>query len=220
MEKRDITGKKYYKELSIKQIKQNMAHHCLIAVKTELDPLDFFSNIFIKSNYLFQLSKFTMEMVVENGYFSFRSFEFKDTLSDNIVFCIVNQSTYHERYLLGNDEKNSCFVLDQKYWKQMKNQLSLSFEDIEEIDGEKDDWNLFKANMGKSSVNLTGNIDYLFPVEIHTYEILKPLFLYLPQTEFLNYTLINPKDIANIDSFFFQWYTFVEKLNYITDIYF
>jgi hypothetical protein len=219
MEKRDITGKKYYKELSIKPAKQNMAHHCFIAVRTELEPLEFFADIFQQTNYLFQLSRSALEVVSKTDYFSFRSFEFQDTLSDNLSFCIVNKSIHNEQYLFGRDEKNACFVLPQKYWKQKKNQLVLPFDDIgEDLEEEKNDWDLFKNDMERSSINLMGNIDYLFPVEIHTYEILKPLFLYFPKMKSLHYTLINSKDVIDIDSFFPPWNTHVEESGKFTDI--
>ncbi|MDR1182041.1 MAG: hypothetical protein LBL13_08710 [Bacteroidales bacterium] len=219
MEKRDITGKKYYKELSIKPVKRNMEHYCFIAVRTGKEPLEFFSTIFQQTNYLFQLSKSVLEMVARTDYFSFRSFEFQDTLSDNLAFCIVNKSTHQEQYLFGKDEKNACFVLHPKYWKSGRNQLSLPFSDMEsDSEDEKNDWDLFKTDMGQFSTNLTKNIDYLFPVEIHTYEILKPLFLYFSKMKFLNYTLINPKDVTDIDSFFPHWFAHVEQSGKVMDI--
>jgi hypothetical protein len=225
MERRDITGKKYYKELSIKPIKQNIAHHCFIGIRTKLEPLDFFSSIFLQTNYLFQLSKSSLEMLVKNDRFSFCLFEYQDTLSEHIVFCIVNKSMCQEQYLFGKEEKNACFVLHRKYWKRMNNQLSLSFEEDkeedkieEEIDKEQKEWDLFKTTMKKNSVNSAGNIDYLFPVEIRTYEILKPLFMYLSNMMFCNYTLINPRDITNIDFFFPQWYAYKEQSNPATDV--
>jgi hypothetical protein len=222
MKKRDITGKKYYKELSIKPVKQNTDYHCFIAIRTKLELLDFFSHIFLQTNYLFQLSKSSLGMLIQNNYFSFRIFEYQDAFSDNLAFCIVNKSMHHEQYLFGKEEKNASFVLHQKYWKQSKNQLSLSFENDEtaeeEMDREKKDWNLFKTAMEKFSINLTGNIDYIFPVEIRTYEILKPLFLHLSRMRFLNYTLINPKDISRLDSFFPQWHTYTEQSSYSINI--
>lgn len=226
MERRDITGKKYYKELSIKPVKQNIAHHCFIAIRTKLEPLDFFANIFLQTNYLFQLSKSPLEMIIKNDDFSFTLFEYQDTLSEHITFCIVNKSMDHEQYLFGKEETNACFVLHRKYWKQTTNQLVLSFEDDEikekeeeeEMDKEKKDWEAFKINMGEFSTNLTGNIDYVFPIEIRTYEILKPLFMYLSKMRFCNYTLIQPQDITNIDFFFPQWYAYTENANPSIDV--
>jgi hypothetical protein len=204
MEKRDITGKKYYKELSIRPVKQNMEFYCFIAIRTKLEPLEFFADIYQRTNYLFQLSASMLE-IVKTDYFSFRSFEYQDTLSDHVPHCLVNKSTHHEQYLLGYEENKSCFVIQQKQRKRKNNQLSLPFEDDEESvdnDIDKNDWDVFKSNMEKHSINLAGKIDYLFPVEIHTYEILQPLFLYLYKIDSLSYTLINAKDIIDIDVFF------------------
>jgi hypothetical protein len=212
MERRDITGKKYYKELSIKPVKQNMDHYCFIAIRTKLEPLEFFAGIFQRTNYLFQLSTSMLEMVVKTNYVSFRAFEFQDTLSDYVVHCLMNRSIHNEYYLLGNDEKNTCFVIPGKRRKH-NNQLSLPFDDDDEetdTNKEKDDWDIFKTNMGKHSTNLAGKIDYLFPVEIRTYEILQPLFLYLPKMTFLSYMLINAKDIMGIDTFFHQWNAYLD----------
>jgi len=211
MEKRDISGRKYYKKLNIKPIRRNLSHYCLIAVRTTLDPLDFFAGIYQHSDYLFQLSEQTLDMEENTVCFSFQSFEYQDDLSEHSAFCIVNKSTDNEHYLLGKN-KNACYILPQK---RDKNQISFPFEneaESAEKGMEEDDWNAFKTNMQNSSVNLMGKIDYLFPVDIQTYEILKPLFLTFSDIHFLNHQYINDKQVKNIDSFFSQYYVYIGEL--------
>ena len=214
MEKRDISGKKQYKEFLIKPFKKNLSHYCFVAVRTTFDPLDFFAGIFQYSNYLFQLSKQTLEVVKNSISFSFQSFEIQDTLSEHTAFCLVNKSIDKEQYLFGKN-KNACYILHQK---RTENQISLFFENEEdkaEQNIEEDGWNAFKNSMENTSVNLMGKIDYLFLVEIQTYEILKPLFLKFPDISFLNHQIINPKNINEIDSFLSLYYAHIDKLRKI-----
>jgi hypothetical protein len=189
----------------LKPFRWNLPHHCFIAVRTNSEPLDFFANIYRYSDYLFQLSEQTLNVGEEPLCFSFQSFEHKDILSEHTAFCIVNKSMEKPQYLLGID-KNACYFLPQK---RTKNQISFSFEhNVEETEKgrEEDDWEFFKKNMQDTSVNLMGKIDYLFPVEIQTYEILKSLFLKFSDLNFLNHQFINSKHIKDIGSFLSQCY--------------
>jgi len=153
--------------------------------------------------------------VVKNSIsFSFQSFEIQDTLSEHTAFCLVNKSIDKEQYLFGKN-KNACYILHQK---RTENQISLFFENEEdkaEQNIEEDGWNAFKNSMENTSVNLMGKIDYLFLVEIQTYEILKPLFLKFPDISFLNHQIINPKNINEIDSFLSLYYAHIDKLRKI-----
>lgn len=220
MEKRDITGKKYYKELFVKPVRQNISHYCFIAIRTTLEPLDFFAGIYQHSNFLFSLSKHTLDVVIDSNSFSFQSFEFQDPLSEYIAFCLVNKSLHKDQYLLGIKDYNSCHLLQERQkqkQKQHKNQLSFSFQDNDDYeineDGEENDWNSFKQNIQNTSVNLMGKIDYIFPVFIRTYEILKPLFLHFKNITSLNYMLVDPKNINDIELFFSQLNFHTDKLN-------
>ena len=211
MEKRDISGKKQYKEFLIKPFRKNLSHYCFIAVRTTSDPLDFFTDIFQYSHCLFQLSEHPLEVVKNSISYSFQSFEIQDTLSEHIAFCLVNKSIEKGQYLLGK-HKNSCYLLHQK---RENNQVSLFFDHEEkktEQGREEDAWNAFKTDMENTSVDLMGKIDYFFLVEIQTYEILKPLFLKFPDMSFLNHQVINPKDINEIDSFLSLYYAHVDSL--------
>lgn len=210
MEKRDISGKKQYKELLVKPFKRDLSHYCFVAVRTTLDPLDFFAGIFRDSNYLFQLSKQTFDIVQNSICFSFQSFEIQDVLPEYKAFCIINKSINKEQYLFGKN-KNVCYLLSQK-WSD--NQISLSFENEVETTEQSDnenDWNTFKNSMVNTSVDLMGKIDYIFPVEIQTYEILKPLFLKFSNIEFLNHQIINPKSINEIDLFLSLFFEHIDK---------
>jgi hypothetical protein len=204
MAKRDISGKKYYKELKIKPIRQNLSHHCFIAVRTALSPLDFFVGIYRYTDYLFQLSEQPLDIMINSTPFLFQTFDFQDTLSELTVSCIVNESISKEgeenHYLLGTKEKNTCFTLLQK---REEKQLSIYFQTENEKnnkDWEENDWNLFKNNIERTSVNLMGKIDYIFPVKIKTYEMLKPLFLNFFNITSLRHQYIDSKHIKEIAS--------------------
>ena len=206
MEKRDIFGKKLYKELSIKPIRRDLSHYCFVAVRTTFEPLDFFSGIYQHSNYLFQLSEPCLEVVQGITRFSFQLFEYQDDndFSKYNVFCIVNKSVKDKQNLVGKN-KNSCYLLPQN---RDKNQISLFFEEEEATKKNKEeaDWDLFKNTMQNSSVNLMNKIDYIFPVDIQTYEILKPLFFRLSDMPFLNHQFIDSKQIKDINSFLSVFY--------------
>ena len=112
MEKRDISGKKLYKKLSIKPVKHNLSHYCFIAIRTTCDnPLDFFTSIYQSTNYLFQLSKQNLDIAIHSQSFSFQSFEFQDIISEHIACCLVNKSQRKKQYLVGTNDKNSCYFL-------------------------------------------------------------------------------------------------------------
>ena len=211
MKKSDISGKKLYKELLIRPFKRNFSHCCFVAVRTTLEPLDFFAGIYQYSNHLFQLSEQTMDLVMNSIHFSFQSFEIQDILSENKAYCIVNKSIEKEQYLFGKN-KNSCYFLSQK---PTGNQILLAFENEEKKNeqcGEEDDWKNFKNNMELTSVNLMDKIDYLFPLEIQTYEILKPLFLRFFDIPFLDHQIINSKNVNEIELFFSLYEGHIDKL--------
>jgi len=210
MEKRNIFGKKQYKELFINPIRRNLSHYCFIAVRTTFEPLDFFARIYQHSNFLFQLFEENLEILQNSVYYSFQLFDYQDDLSEHKAFCIVNKSTNEKQCLVGKN-KNSCYILSQK---RDKNQTFFSFENEEEkIKKSKEyiDWELFKNNMQNLSVNLMNKIDYIFPIDIQTYEILKPLFFMFPSMNFLNYQFIDSKQIKDIDSFLSIFYAHNEQ---------
>jgi hypothetical protein len=76
----------------------------------------------------------------------------------------------------------------------------------------EDDWDLFKNSMEQTSVNLMGKIDYLFPVEINMYNVLKPLFAEFSNISFLHHQCISSKNINAIDLLLFQWHSHIDKL--------
>ena len=210
MEKRDIFGKKQYKELLVRPFRRNLSHYCFIAVRTNLDPLDFFSAIYQHTDFLFQLSKQNLDRVVNSVCFSFQSFEYQDTLSEHRAFCFVNKSVNKEQYLFGKN-KNACYFLPQN---KTENQISFSFiheEEPVQKSREEDRWEDFKTHMQLSSVNLMGKMDYIFPVEIQTYEILKPLYSQFPNLFFLNHQFVDAKNIKDIDAFFSLYEEYIDE---------
>jgi hypothetical protein len=178
-------------------------------VRTTFEPLDFFAGIYQHSDYLFQLSEDSFEVEQNFVCYSFQSFEYQYNLSKRNVFCLVNKSIDEKQYLVGKS-KNSCYILPQK-WD--KNQFTFPFENEEEKikkNREEAEWELFKSNMKNTSVDLMGKIDYLFLVDIQTYEILKPLFLKFSDIHFLNHQFIDAKQVNEIDSFLSIFYAHSE----------
>jgi len=209
MPRRDFTGKEFYKNIALHS-KLNDNHYCFIGIRTMLDSLDFFVKIFKDTNYLFELSGEPLEIPHHSEKFFFQSFLFHDTLSEHFIPCLVNKDTSDNQYLLGENKKNTCYVLNKS---KKKNQLLLSFEDEdeghegqeeeqennEEITDELKVWMSFKETMSETSTNLMGRIDFLFPVKVQTYEILKPLFLKFSSLHYINYRLVFPREIKEYD---------------------
>ncbi|MDR1879210.1 MAG: hypothetical protein LBQ64_06580 [Bacteroidales bacterium] len=218
MEKRDITGKKQYKELSIRPVRHNTDHHAFILVKTAWATLDFFAEIYRQTDYLFGLSAQVFTTSVDSRSFAFRVFEYQDVLSEHIAFCIVNRDLDNKQFLLGSDEKNACFVFQKK---KRTNQLLIDFDKDDENPDQTDvldtreesNWTKFKTTMLKNTVTLTGNTDFVFPVDIRTYDILRPLFLKIKDMHTLDYMFIPAKSVLNVDLFMSRSATFHDELN-------
>ena len=77
---------------------------------------------------------------------------------------------------------------------------------------EQKNWAAFKETMQKKSMDLMGEIDFLFPVNIQTHEILKPLFLEFLNMDTIHYRLILPREIEGVDALITQWDYFGERL--------
>jgi hypothetical protein len=216
MEKRDITGKKQYKELSIRPVRQNTERHAFILVKTQWATLDFFAEIHRQTDYLFGLSAQFFTTTVEDCPFVYRVFEYQDVLSEHIAFCIVNRDLDNRQFLLGSDENNACFVFQKK---KRTNQLLIDFDKDDENPAdildtrEESNWNKFKTTMLKHSVLLSGNTDFVFPVDIRTYDILRPLFLKFKDIRTLDYMFIPAKSVMNVDLLMSRSVTFRDELN-------
>lgn len=213
MPQRDITGKEFYKEIAFRSIKRNADHYCFIALRTKLNLLDFFVDIFKRSDYLFELSTHSLEIVLDSQSFIFKVFQFQDPLSEQIAICFINKDISKAQYLLGENTGNACFTLLKS---KNRNQLSFSFDDDEPQEeqdyDEQKNWTSFKEIMQKKSVDLMGEIDFLFPVKIQTYEVLKSLFEEFTDTNNIRYRLILPHEIDGVDALITQWDYFQETL--------
>ena len=211
MPKRDITGKEFYKDITLRSKKRETDNYCFIGVRTTFDMLGFFLEIYNNTDYLFELSEFSLDVVIDSENFVFKSFLFKDSLSPHFALCFVNMDFNKNHYLLGGNHKNSCFLLKKS---AKRNQLSFSFEEEgvpSAIDEEKN-WTQFKENMSDMTVDLMGEINFLFPVKIQTYEILKPLFLEFANMEQIIHRLILPHEIEGVDALRTQLDYFEEEL--------
>ena len=205
MPRRDIIGKEFYKNIALRP-KLNENHYCFIGIRTQLNTLDFFVNIFRDTNFLFELSNEPLEIPNHSEKILFQPFLFHDTLSEHFIACLVNKDISDSQYLLGEKGSNICYNLNKS---KKKNQLFLSFEDeqesqeleenSEEITDELKNWMSFKETMSETSTNLMGQIDFLFLVKVQTYEILKPLFLKFSSIRYINYRLIFPREIKEYD---------------------
>ena len=208
MPRRDVTGKEFHKDIILQSKKRDSDNYCFIGVRTTLDTVGFFLNIFNNTDYLFELSESSLDIVIDSENFVFKSFLFQDPLSKHIVLCFVNRDLNKNQYLLGEDEQNACFLLKKS---EKRNQLSFSFEeDTDEQQGigednysivdEETNWKHFKDTMSNTTVDLKGEINFLFPVKIQTYEILKPLFLELLNMQYITHRLIFPQEIEGVEA--------------------
>lgn len=216
MSKRDITGKEPYKEIVFRSIKRNSNNYCFIALRKKMSLLDFFVDIFKQSNYLFELSEHSLEIVLDSQNFVFKVFQYEDSDAKQFALCFINKEISKMQYLLGENIENVCFKLSKS---KNRNQLSFSFDDeeqeeqnMEEQYEEQKDWASFKEAMRKKSVDLMGDIDFLFPINMQTYEILKPLFLEFANMENIHYRLIFPHEIDGVDALITQLDYFQERL--------
>ena len=215
MPQRDITGKEFYKEIAFRSIKRNADYYCFIALRTKLSLLDFFVDIFKKTDYLFKLSENSLQIVLDSQNFVFKVFQYQDPFSEQFSICFINKDSNRNKYLLGENSENAYFTLSKS---KNRNQLSFLFEDEdEEVQEEQNydeqkNWTSFKEIMQKKSVDLMGEIDFLFPLNIQTYEILKPLFLEFTNMDNIHYRLILPSEIEGVDALITQWKYFQETL--------
>ncbi|MDR0367749.1 MAG: hypothetical protein LBH82_01240 [Bacteroidales bacterium] len=206
MSQRDITGKELYKEITFRPIKHTFEHYCFLAVQTKLGLLDFFVELFKQTNYLFELSAFSMDIVLDSQHFVFKVFQYQDPASEQFSVCLVNKDHHKENYLLSENTANACFVLSKNI---DRSQLSFAFGDEEPQEEQPYDeqkiWSSFKKTMQQKSTGLTREPDFLFPINIQTYDILKPLFLEFANMENIRYRLILPHEIEQVDVFIIRW---------------
>ena len=218
MEKRettDIFGKKLNKNTKMKSAKQNLSYRYLLGVRTPADVLTFSKMIYTETNYLFYISPNRFRVEDLDKYAEFQVFIHKDIISENRVFYLQNVAFERDVNILGCGE-NALFRLN--------NQLSMSFEDnenevITELDHEcgNDEiriWQECKSGLAKNSVELMGKIDYLFPIQIETYEILKPLLQHFHKMQEINYMLIEPEQINDAELFFMYINFLSEQINF------
>ena len=204
MPQRDITGKEFYKNINFRSKKRDSDNYCFIGVRTDLDTVGFFLDVFNNTGYLFELSESSLDIVIDSENFVFKSFVFKDSLSKYFMLCFVNQDFAKNQYLLGEDELNACFLLEKS---KKRNQLSFSFENEQEIGDdncsvmdEEMNWKHFKETMLNTTIDLKREINFLFPVKIQTYEVLKPLFLKFTNMQHLTHRLIFPHEIEGVEA--------------------
>ena len=214
MPQRDITGKEFYKEIAFHSIKRNADYYCFIALRTKLSLLDFFVDIFKNTDYLFELSENSLQIVLDSQNSVFKVFQYQDPFSEQFSICFINKDSNRNKYLLGENTENVCFTLSKN---KNRNQLSFLFEEEEEPQEEQNydeqkNWTSFKETMQKKSVDLMGKIDFLFPVNIQTYEVLKPLFLEFTTMDNIHYRLILPLEIEGVNALITQWEYFQETL--------
>ena len=220
MSKTDIFGKKPYREIQVKSAKPDLLHRYVLAVRTDADSLSFSKTIFTETNYLFYISQNRFHTEELNKFSEFQSFIHEDNISDNKIFYLQNVGFESGKHILGYED-NSLFQIKGKN-KKRKNQLSLLLEEedadlmdfIQENDiDEIQNWHNLKADLSKKSVNIMGKIDYVFPIRIETYEIVKPLLQHFPKMQAFNYMLLEPKQIHDAASFFMYMDLITEQIH-------
>jgi hypothetical protein len=224
MSKTDIFGKKPYKNTQVKSAKVDFLTYCyVLAVRTDADMLRFSKLILTETNYLFSISQARFQAEELDKFSSFQAFVHKDIISDNKVFYLQNTGFESNRTILGYKSDALFQIKRQKQRQKRKNQLSLLFEeeaaDLMDFNQEADsneirDWYDFKDDLSKNSVDIMGKIDYLFPMQIERYEILKPLLQHLHKIKEINYMLLDPERIENAASFFKHIDLMTERVNF------
>ena len=199
--KTDIFGIKPYKNVRVKSLKPNWGHCFIVAVRTDADILTFSKMLYTEANYLFYIAKERFQIKTAD----FQAFIYNDILSENKVFYLQNTGFESDKTILGY-QTNALFPLKRQKRKR-KNQLSFLFEkenaDLSEPNcNEMQNWHDFKADLAENSVDTMGKIDYLFPIQIATYEIIKPLLLHFPKMREMNYMLIEPERLSDAATFF------------------
>ena len=220
MSKTDIFGKKPYKNIWVKPAKPTLKYCCVLAIRTDADVLNFSKMIYTQTNYLFSISKDKFHIEELDELSEFQLLIHEDVISDNKVFCLQNTGFQSDKFILGYAD-NALFQLKrQEKKKKKKNQLSLIFEEESKFGQENNrneiqNWYDFKKQLVKNSVDILEKINYLFPLRIETYEIVKPLLQYLPKMNEINYMLIEPGRINNAMSFFTYIDWVMERINFV-----
>lgn len=220
METTDIFGKKPYKNTHVKSAKPSLDYCYVLAMRSSADRLSFSKMIYTQTQYLFYISQERFQVKELDKQIEFQPFIHKDIISDNKVFYLQNESVDAKKLLLGING-DALFQLKQKKQKR-KNQSSFFFEeetmDFDTLNQETDNseirqWLDLKKSLALNAVNIAGKIDYLFPLRIETYEIIKPLLEYLPKMSEISYMLIEPKEIENAISFFMYIDLMMERIH-------
>jgi hypothetical protein len=216
----DIFGKKPYKEIQVKSVKPDLASRYVLAIRTNADILSFSKMIYTETNYLFYISPDRFQAEELDRLSEFQSFIYKDIVSDNKVFYLQNTGLGSDKQILGYGN-NALFQIRRKK-KKRKNQISLSFEEeaadaidfMQETHGDGiQNWHDFKADLAQKSVDVMGKIDYIFPLQMETYEIVKPLLQHFSKMQEINYMLLEPKQINDAVSFFMYMDLMMERIN-------
>jgi hypothetical protein len=217
MAKTDIFGIKPYKNTWAKPPKPIWGYRYVLAIRTDADMLSFSKMIYTETNYLFYISQNRFQVEELDKTAAFQAFIHKDIISENKVFYLQNTGFESDRTILGYGG-NALFPIKPQKRKQ-KNQITLSFEeedaDLAELDGDEiRNWYDFKDDLAKKSVNILNKINYLFPVQIETYEIVKPLLQHLYKMHEINYMLLEPEQIENAASFFRHIHLMAEQVKF------
>ena len=220
MSKTDIFGKKPYRETEVKSAKPDLAYRYVLAIRTNANMLSFSKMIYNATNYLFSISPDRFQAEDLDKFAAFQFSIHKDIISDHKVFYLQNTDSELNKQILGYKE-NALFQI-KKQKQRPKNQISLLLEEKnddlmkfmqEDYRDSIENWHDFKAEITKKSVDVMGKIDYLFPIQIETYEIVKPLLQHFPQMQEFNYMLLEPRQIEDAASFFMYMDLMTEQIN-------
>ena len=209
MSKTDIFGKKPRREIQLKSAGVDLTHHAVLAIRINADILSFLKMIYDETNYLFYICSDRNQSINDNLFSEFQSFIYNDKLLDQNIFFLQNTSFDSNKRILGYDD-TALFQIKRPQQKR-KNQISFLFREKEadfvnftpkNYDSEEQDWCNFKADLAQKSVGIMGKIDYVFPIQKESYEIVKSLLQGLSKIQKLNYMLLEPAQISDAMSFF------------------
>jgi len=219
MSKTDIFGKKPYREIRLKLAKVDLTYRYVLAIRTDADILVFPKMIYNETNYLFYISPKESQEENKDKLSDFQLFIHNDTVLAYTVFYLRNTNFDLNKRILGYDD-SALFQIKRPPQKQ-KNQTTLILEKkadfmdftSEDCGDEVQNWYDFKADLAQKSVDVMGKIDYIFPIQIETYEMLKPLLQQFSKMQELNYMLLEPKQINDAQSFFMHVDLITERIN-------
>lgn len=216
-------GIKKAKVFRIKKTDDRLTEAYLLLVRTELPSMVFFIHLLKTTNYLFtayhlqndnNMNKSSENKAVFSEFYA--TYFFDDLAFDwPYHFCFKNISFNGKNKLFGLDDTAKFRITEENIPTtnptDLPNQTFLPFDFEEENQHEEhlfskgnfeiEEWNDFIKEMKSHSISLQNNFNYVFPIEIFSYQALKPFFLHLHKLDILQYQMVKYDQVKNIETF-------------------